>query len=201
MTKKLKSPLPIILAPVMVVGLGALMILVSLFLPYLASNDVAFIAHNSGIESDPMMILAAIGGGLGAARYYRGGSRKATDSTILVGVWFTGWSLHDGFNSQLHKIGCDTCKVDTSPGMGMWTMGVGCAVIALGGLMMRFPNSAFGLASGSVSTAEEQNQVTARMQQCPACAEFIRAEAKICRFCHTNLDTYSPVVISSKESI
>lgn len=184
-------PLPISIVPVVVVGLGAVLMLVGLFLPQLASNDVANIVHNSGIESHPARILGAIGGGLAAARYYRSGSKKAANSTIFVGLWFTAWSLFDGFSSQLFRIGCNTCKLDTSPGIGLWALGVGSAIIALGGLMMRFPNNSFGLASGSVSTLEEQSRIGSQTKSCPACAETIKAEAKICRFCHTNLDTYN----------
>ncbi len=34
-------------------------------------------------------------------------------------------------------------------------------------------------------------------KQCPSCGQTIKAEAKICRFCRTNLDAYTPAPIAS----
>ncbi|MBI4732113.1 MAG: zinc ribbon domain-containing protein, partial [Chloroflexi bacterium] len=41
-------------------------------------------------------------------------------------------------------------------------------------------------------------QIASGTKQCPSCGQTIKAEAKICRFCRTNLDAYAPAPIAAQ---
>ena len=78
-------------------------------------------------------------------------------------------------------------------------MGTGCTIVFLGGLMMRFPMSSFGVVTGPAMVAaekfvaeykakrpaaDEQAAMSAREKVCPQCAEMVKHDARKCRFCN-----------------
>ena len=168
--------------PVIVVGIGSLLVLISMFLPHLSSYEVSQIHNNFMIQNEPVFILCTIGGIISIFRYWSVGSKASANISIGVGIWFLGWSIYDAYTAQLVNLTFNI-PVITTAAAGLWAFGVGSAIIALGGLMMRFPHSSFGLIIGQTISKEEENQIASSSKICPKCAETIKSAAVVCRFC------------------
>ena len=169
-------------APVIVVGIGSILVLISMFLPHLSSYEVLQIENNLMIQNEPLYILCAIGGIISIFRYWSVGSKSSANTAIWVGIWFLGWSIYDSYNGQLINL-YTKIPITTNAAAGLWASGVGSAIIALGGLMMRFPHSSFGLIVGQTISKDEINQIASSTKICPKCAETVKSAALICRYC------------------
>ncbi len=174
------------LAPVIIIAVGGLMVLASMFMPALSSPQLLFgISGNLVIQSDPVLLMAAIAAVVAAIRYWNSGTIASANLAIYAGFWFLGWTVFDAYTSQL--VNGFGVNVETDAGGGLWTTGVGCLLIAFSGLMMRFPQFGFGLVTGPVAPCEELSAAPAS-KTCPKCAETLKGAATVCRFCHYEFD-------------
>jgi len=167
-------------APVIITGLGAFLVLISMFLPHLSSYEVSWIENNLMIQNEPLYLICTIGAIISIFRYRSVGSKSSANISIWIGIWFLGWSIYDSNSGQLINL-ITNLPVKTSAAAGLWAAGVGSAIVALGGLMMRFPHSNFLI--GKTLSLEEKNQIDASTKVCPKCAETIKYAAIVCRFC------------------
>jgi hypothetical protein len=169
------------LAPIIIIAVGGLMVLASMFMPALSSPQLLLgISGNLVIQSDPVLLVGAVAAVVAAVRYWNSGSVASANLAIYAGFWFLGWTVFDASTSQLvNGLGAN---VETDAGAGLWTTGVGCLLIAFSGLMMRFPQFGFGLVTGPVAPRDEVSAALPT-KTCPKCAETVKAAATICRFC------------------
>jgi len=180
------------LAPVIIVAAGALMVLVSMFMPAISSG--APITGNSVIQISPTLLLCSVAATIASVRYWKVGSSGSANLAIVAGGWFFLWTILDSQTLAVtgpHYVpgalvgdpGFTVNATDAAgAGVGMWAAGVGSLLVAYGGLMMRFPHLSFGLAGGVAAPADEQALIAAA-KTCPRCAEKIKAAASACRFC------------------
>ena len=183
--------IPLHLAPVIIVGAGAFMVFASMFMPALASPKLDSISQNMMLQNHPVTILCPIAALIAGLRYWNIGSKSSANSVIYAGFWFFAWTIYSAYDAQL--INGYGQPVETEAGVGLWTAGTGCLIIALGGLMMRYPHLSFGLITGPVLPPDEQSAFP-DTKICPKCAERIKAAALVCRYCHADLRTSDSAV-------
>ena len=191
--------LPFHLAPVIVTTAGALMILAAMFMPALQPNDGnVVISGNTVIESYPWLLLCSVAAVVAAARYWRSGSRSSANLAVTAGVLFLVLDVFEASTAEVY-IGSYKVAGGISAALGLWTVDVGCLLVALGGLMMRYPQLSFGLGSGAVEPRGEQAKAP-ETKVCPRCAETVKVAATVCRFCGLEFDQSEPVIADRSKS-
>ena len=182
------------LTAIICTGLGALLVLISMFLPFIA-NDAPremTLRQNLMIQQNPftlLVVLAAIASIIGYWRNRLSTTIKvfkhASNLAFYVGLWFFIVTIYYASTSigELEGHRRSFKENITSlirPDSGQWTAGVGCVLVLLGGVVMKTPRI--------IITNEEIAQIS-KSKPCPFCAEIIKSEAKVCRFCHKDLNS------------
>lgn len=129
---------------------GAAIAVVGVFLPRVEATDTfARIAENTLIQSGDGLIvigLAVAGALVAYVRRERPGKQLLL---VVLGAALIALAIYDGTGERLHLVGANTddldlmsaldAKVGTQgePGVGIWAVGVGGGLLALGGLVGR----------------------------------------------------------------
>lgn len=152
--------------------LGCVAIVVSLFLPYY--DDANVDGGNSAIQQDKVMLILVLWACLLALTTYRAslGRRPRLWSflwPVLVAV-SAGFALDGDTLYPVIDGEADTTQdgYHVSAGIASYVMAAGAGLSLLGLIMLR------GWIAGDVTSAR---------RACPECAETIKAEAKVCRYC------------------
>jgi hypothetical protein len=172
-------------AGIVVGALGALAMLVAVFLPYADASSSGFvrIEKNTLIQNGAgwaFVILAVIGG----IRIYAAHQAAIkTWAPIVSGLLACGYAIYFGKNGgdslKLCSVATGTnCQV-ANPGTGVYLAGIGGLLMAVGGLLIR---------SSSTVIAEAEMPSAYMYRECPHCKEDMRRDASVCPHCRHGSD-------------
>jgi hypothetical protein len=222
------------LLALVVVGVGAFVVLIGIFLPEFEDTGSIFtrVQQNSLVQTgDGLLFLGAAIWAAGAAFWaWRRGTRNVTALIlgVLIVIGLIAYSQSDQF--KLYPIdsngNADTSRPgqQANPGIGVWVTGVGAGLIALGGLwIVTSPSEGAGAARrqaiaqqqaqlgqqayvGAAAEPERPSGTTAvagamaqspslaaeDTKRCPDCAETVKRDARVCRFCGYRFDQANP---------
>jgi hypothetical protein len=160
---------------------GALAMLIAVFLPRVESTSFGGVAENTLIQSGDGWIFIGLSIGVAGAAYraYRQGTK--TIAVIVLGVIAIGLAVYEGTDEELLTLypvgpGGDVDFLaqgeKASPAAGIYLAGIGGLLAAVGGFQMRSgPAQREGLAGPEATKI------------CPDCAETVLAAARVCRYC------------------
>lgn len=131
--------LPKNVAPVIITGLGIVMITISMFLPHLSSYKVSYIKNNMLIQNHPIILICGLVAIVSTTCYWQVGSKISAKVLIGIAGTFLGYIIFWGYSGEIINL-TTQARVETSAGAGLWIAGVGCIIIALGGQFMLYPN-------------------------------------------------------------
>ncbi len=161
--------------------IGAALVGLGLFLPRFESTVFSTIADNSLIQSAQGLILAgvALAAAFATYRFSQGEGRRFSVLGLGLFIVIAAFILGTGSQLELQSIdGGNNPIVETaSPGIGIYTVGIGGSLIAIGGIMLA------GFAVEGV-----QPRKMKKTRQCPSCAETILVEAKVCKHCGRDVE-------------
>jgi hypothetical protein len=127
-------------------GVGALVLLISSFLPLYESHKFLRVADNTGIQQGIgwAWIIFAIGAAASAYRAYSGGARRWT--LVVLGVLAIASAIYAGTNKDMRRLESlntsgsglssilgGSVEEVASPGVGVYTAGVGGLLVVIGG--------------------------------------------------------------------
>jgi hypothetical protein len=178
-------------------GVGALLMLIAVFLPRVESTSFNAIVKNTLIQSGDGWIVIGIAA-VAAGDIWRSYSRgKRPFAPVLLGLAGVGIVIYDGTN----KAGLRLCPAvpsplvpcsQATPGIGIYAAGIGAALVSLGGYQLwRSQPSAQTVVSTppepAPASAPPPETATAT-KTCPDCAETVLEAARVCRYCGYRFD-------------
>lgn len=127
-------------------GLGALLAVIGVFLPHLNSTTFARIADNTLIQSgDGWIVLGLALGAVFALYSAYQGRGNGTIVPIVCGLGLIGLAIYEGTGSRTElqstgpfarSLGLSATS-SGSPGVGLYVVGIGGALLVIGGLVLR----------------------------------------------------------------
>ena len=137
--------------PVALALIGAAIAVIATFLPQIEASEVTTeIKDNSLVQNGDgiFILIAAVAGGI-AAYTGRDGPRRRALIPILAGLLILVIAIYDGTGDRLQLTGTNTEDLNLtdaldalageqgSPGIGIYAAGLGGALLALGGFLLR----------------------------------------------------------------
>jgi hypothetical protein len=183
--------------------IGAIAMLIAIFLPYADESGFARIRDNSLIQSgDGWVFLGlAIAGSVAVLRAKTVGRRTAAPIVFgLIGIVFAIYIGTSDDALQLCPadsslgIGCEKA----SPGTGVYVAGVAALLMLIGGSHIWRASVAGPVAT----TATPERSIDGGEKTCPDCAETIKAAARVCRYCGHRFDNEAsePTLVPPQQS-
>jgi Uncharacterised protein family UPF0547 len=178
-----------------VVAIGAAVVLLACFLPAAeAPVGIVEVRSNSLIQGLSVVIVLLLAFGLAAAgdtiRSYLAGERTwrpiVVGAIVLVAAIFIGSTDNDAL--MIHPLDRNGDAITAAegvranPGIGIYALGLGGALMMVGGIWI-FRSSA------PVAPADPRSGAAKR---CPDCAEAVQPAARVCRFCGHRFDEQIP---------
>jgi hypothetical protein len=120
--------------------IGAVLAMVGVFLPQVESSEFLRVAENTMVQSGPGIIVIALALGALAALYRKRVRRGITVPAIALGGLIIALAIYSGTGDRLELVSLGTedvldIRTDTgSPGIGVYTVGLGGALLAIAGL-------------------------------------------------------------------
>jgi len=163
--------------------IGALAMLIAIFLPRVESTSFGGVAENTLIQSGDGWIYVALSIGIAGAAYraFRRGTK--TVAVIVMGLIAVGVAIYHGTNEELltlypvnpnGEVSAFAEGRKASPAAGIYLAGLGGLLAVVGGFQMRTG------ARVREASQEIEEQPT---KTCPDCAETVLAAARVCRYC------------------
>lgn len=156
------------------VGAGAVLMVIALFLPQLESS-LGPISENSFAQSGnwwfiglPVLAVAA------AYRVYQ--ERQPSYSVLVIGLVGVVIAVYYGTGDRVELVNPINDKPTgeaASSGLGIYAGGIGGALVAYGGLLL----AGWDLWPGGRQAPAK------RTKRCPECAETVLDEARVCKHC------------------
>jgi hypothetical protein len=177
------APNPLALA---VAGLGALLMVVGVFLPRVESRQFLTVADNTLIQSGDGWIFIGLAIAIAGASYAALRRQRRAFAVLVLGLAAVALAIYEGTGDRLELRSLNPGARSVlnlpnaeqgSPGIGIYMVGAGGALAALAGLTLA------GLSLGPGGDVP-----TRRTKTCPDCAETILADAQVCKHCGYRFD-------------
>jgi hypothetical protein len=174
-------------------GFGALLMVISVFLPRVEAKTFGRVAQNTLIESGYGWIFVALAVFAVGATWHAYQHQRRSFAPVVLGAIGIGYAIYEGVSKSSLRL----CPVDSSilnsaceqatPSIGIYAAGIGSLLVAIGGYQIWRAkwSEAAERDSGTSSSAGQETKI------CPDCAEMILAEARVCRYCGYRFKTAS----------
>ncbi len=160
---------------------GAALMVIGVFLPHVESQRFLRVADNTLIQSGDGWIFIGLAVFIALAVYAAVRRRRKTAAVLVLAAIGIAAAVYEGTGdrvrlSSLNPGAASVLGVQAtekaSPGTGVYAVGAGSGLAALGGLLLA------GIAFG-----EARGLPTRNTKQCPDCAETVLADARVCKHC------------------
>lgn len=166
---------------------GAALMVTGVFLPHVESQQFLRVADNTLIQSGDGWIFIGLAVFIALAVYAAVRRRRRTMAVLILAAIGIAAAIYDGTGDRVRlgslnpgaasALGIQATE-QASPGTGIYAVGAGSGLAALGGLLLA--GIAFGGARG----------IPARTtKQCPECAETVLSDARVCKHCSFRFET------------
>lgn len=169
-----------------IAGIGALTMLVAVFLPRLESDTFLRIEDNTLIQGGDGWLFIALAVVATTSLYWTYQQRRRTWSLVVLGVIGIGLATYQGTGQRLELVSQESplgeglglsddrqLSDKGSPAAGIYAAGVGALLVTCGGFLL----------AGWGTWTRAGEATLRRVKTCPDCAETILAEARVCKHC------------------
>jgi Uncharacterised protein family UPF0547 len=158
---------------------GAVLMVIAVFLPRVESQQFFRVADNTLIQSGDGWVFVGLAVIAAAATYRTYQQQSKTWTVLVLGLLGIALAIYEGTGERLVLTSLadnslfNSVRETASPGVGIYAAGAGSLLVAYGGALL----AGWGIWPGG-------SQLPARRtKQCPDCAETVLADARVCKHC------------------